>query len=239
MRMRTPLIITVVVVLLGLPKLNAQQIAITDYLAECERKYGSDADLVNGEKYYYPYRQSQGDPFFFSESRSAVILIHNKEFEGQQLRYDVFNQKLILDFKDIYGSTSSLVLRNEWVEAFAFENQKFIRMDDPEGEPGFFQLVAGGHVSCIYEWSKDQLLNLNSGVQSYYFTEPKKESYLVIGGQFYPYRSNKSFLKAFDPERQKTVKQFMKQTKIKVNKAPDSQIRHIVEYCNTLFHEDS
>jgi len=237
--MRRSLTITVLAALLGLPNLFAQQASITDYLAECERKYGSDADLVNGEKYFYPYRQSQGDPFFFSDSHSAVIRIHDKEFAGQQLRYDVFNQKLILDFQDIYGASSSLVMRSEWVESFAFEKQDFIRMKGPEGEPEFFQLVTGGQISCVYKWSKDQLLNLTSGVQSYYFTEPTKESYLVIEGKFYPYRSNRAFLKAFDPELQKSVKQFIKQAKVKVNKAPDSQIRHLVEYCNSLYHEDS
>lgn len=239
MCMRKPLTITVLMALLGLPGLFAQQLSITDYLAECERKYGSDADLVNGEKYYYPYRQSEGDPFFFSEPRTALIRIHEKEFEGQLLRYDVFNQKLILDFKDIYGSNSSLVLRDEWVESFAFDNQNFLRMKGPGGKPRYYQIVAEGYVSCVYAWSKDHLLNLNSGVQSYYFTEPIKDSYLVIDGKFYPYRSNKAFLKAFDPERQKTVKQFIKQARVKLNKASDSQVRHIVEYCNSLFHEDS
>ncbi|MBE9517762.1 MAG: hypothetical protein IMY68_04300 [Bacteroidetes bacterium] len=237
--MRRSLTITVLAALLGLSNLLAQQVSITDYLAECERKYGSDADLVNGEKYFYPYRQSQGDPFFFSDSRSAVIRIHDKEFAGQQLRYDVFNQKLILDFQDIYGASSSLVMRSEWVESFAFEKQDFIRMKGPEGELEFLQLVTGGQISCVYKWSKDQLLNLTSGVQSYYFTEPTKESYLVIEGKFYSYRSNRAFLKAFDPELQKSVKQFIKQAKVKVNKAPDSQIRHLVEYCNSLYHEDS
>jgi len=237
--MRRSFTITVLAALLGLSNLFAQQASITDYLAECERKYGSDADLVNGEKYFYPYRQSQGDPFFFSDSRSAVIRIHDKEFAGQQLRYDVFNQKLILDFQDIYGASSSLVMRSEWVESFAFEKQDFIRMKGPEGELEFLQLVTGGQISCVYKWSKDQLLNLTSGVQSYYFTEPTKESYLVIEGKFYPYRSNRAFLKAFDPELQKSVKQFIKQAKVKVNKAPDSQIRHLVEYCNSLYHEDS
>ncbi len=237
--MRTPLTITLLAALLGLSNLCAQQASITDYLAECERKYGNDADLVNGEKYFYPYRQSQGDPFFFPESRSAVIKVHEKEFAEQQLRYDVFNQKLILDFQDIYGASSSLVMRDEWVEAFSFEKQDFVRMTGPEGAPGYYQLVVGGHVSCVYKWSKEQLLNLTSGVQSFYFTEPTKDSYLVIEGQFYPYRSNKAFLKAFNPERQKQVKLFMKEAKVKVNKAPDSQIRHIVEYCNSLYHEDS
>lgn len=237
--MRRSLTIAVLAALLGLSNLCAQQVSLSDYLAECERKYGNDADLVNGEKYFYPYRQSQGDPFLFSESRSAVILIRDKEFAGQQLRYDIFNQQLILDFQDIYGASSSLVLRNEWVEAFAFEEQDFVRMKGPEGNPEFFQLVSGGDVSCVYKWSKNQQLNLTSGVQSYYFTEPSKEAYLVIKGKFHPYRSNKAFLKAFDSELQKSVKQFMKETKLKVNKAPDMQIRHLVEYCNSLYHEAS
>jgi len=228
-----------ILALLGLSNLHAQQASITDYLAECERKYGSDADLVNGEKYFYPYRQSQGDPFFYPESRDAVIIIHDKEFAGQQLRYDIFNQQLILDFQDIYGANSSLVLRSEWVETFAFEVRNFVRMKGPEGDPEFFQLVSEGDISCVYRWSKNQQLNLTSGVQSYYFTEPSKESYLVIDGKFHSYRSNKAFLKAFGPEIQKSVKQFMKETKVKVNKAPDIQIRHLVEYCNSLYHEAS
>lgn len=239
MRMRHTLTCILLAASLGWSGLYAQQSSLIDYLAEIERKYGSDADLVNGEKYYYPYRQSQGDPFFFPESRAALVQIHDKEFPGQMLRYDIFSQQLILDYQDLYGATNSLVLREEWVKGFAFEKQQFVRMKDPEGQNVYFQLVSGGHLSCVYKWSKGHQLNLSSGEQGYYFTEPTKESFLVIGGQFYPYRSNRSFIKALDPGLQKTVKQFMKEAKLKVNKAPDSQIRHLVEYCNSLYHEDS
>jgi hypothetical protein len=221
------------------PDIQAQEQSITDYLAECERLYGSDANLVNGEKYFYPYTRSEGDPFFFSESRQVVIRVHEKEFAGQPVRYDIFNQQVILDFNDIYGGVTSLVLRNEWVESFRFESHLFKRMTGPEGEPGYYQVVVEGSISCVYTWSKEYLLNLSSGIQSYYFTEPSKESYLVIGNTFYPYRNNRTFLKAFDSEQQKTIKQFMRQSKVKVNKSPDWQMRHLIEYCNSLSHEDS
>lgn len=239
MRMRHTLTCLVLAVFIGLPGLYAQELSISDYLAECERKYGSDADLVNGEKYYYPYRQAEGDPFFFPEPRAAVIQIHDKTFTGQQLRYDVFKQQLILDFQNLYGTTNSLVLRDEWVKAFAFENKEFVRMKGPDAQEGYFQLVSGGQLSCVYKWSKDYLLNLSSGVSGYYFTEAKQESFLVIGGEYYPYRNNRNFLKALDPGIQKTVKSFMKDRRLKVNKAQDAQIRHLVEYCNSLYHEDS
>ena len=82
--------------------------SLTDYLAECELKYGSDADLVNGEKYFYPYSTSDGDPFFIFESGSSKLRIKGKEFEEQSLRYDIYNHLLILDYKDVYGGTTSL-----------------------------------------------------------------------------------------------------------------------------------
>lgn len=225
--------------LVRLSDIQAQQPSITDYLAECERKYGSDANLVNGEKYFYPYTRSDGDPFFFNEPRQAVIRVHEKEFAGQPVRYDVFNQHVILDVKDIYGGITSLVLRNEWVESFSFESQVFKRMMGPEGDASYYQVVVEGPISCVYSWSKDYLMSLNSGVQTYYFTEALKKSYLVIDNTFFPFRNNRSFLKAFNSVQQKTIKQFMRQSKVKVNKSPDWQMRHLIEYCNTLSHEDS
>ncbi len=240
MRMRRTLTsLLLLTALFSLSDLQAQQQSITEYLAECERLYGSDANLVNGEKYFYPYSKSDGDPFFFSEPREVVIRVHGKEFAGQRIRYDIFNQQVVLDVKDIYGGITSLVLRNEWVETFRFESQLFSRMEGPDGKEAYYQVVVEGPVSCVYFWSKDYLLNLNSGVQSYYFTQPLKESFLVIGQVFYPYRSNGSFVKAFERENQKTIKQFMRQSKIKVQKAPDWQMRQLIEYCNSLTDEDA
>jgi len=221
----------------GLSELRAQPQSITDYLAECERKYGSDADLVNGQKYFYPYSKSEGSPFLFNKAKEAVIRVHEKEFGGQLVRFDIYNQQVILDYQDIYGGITSLVLRNEWVESFRYDSQSFQRMKGPFGQEAFYQVVVDGPISCVYYWTKDYLLNLNSGVQSYYFTEPLKDSYLLIDGVFHPYRNNRTFLRAFDSGVQKTIKQFMRQSKIRVNKSPDWQIRHLVEYCNTLSHE--
>ena len=148
-------IYTLTLVLMGLYWLNglqAQHQSITEYLEECERKYGSDANLVNGEKYFYPYGRADGDPFLYSEPRQAVIRVHEKEFPGQMVKYDLYNQLVILDFNDIYGGVSSLVLRNEWVESFRFESNLFRRMEGPEGEEAFFQVVVDGPISIVYSW---------------------------------------------------------------------------------------
>ncbi len=236
--MRNPSTILAAMLLMAQVNLFSQQSSITDYLVQCEIKYGSDADLVNGEKYSYPYSQALGDPFFFPETRTAEITIHEKEFKGQLLRYDIYNQQLILDYENLYGVSASLVLRSQWVESFAFENQKFKKMEGPDGKSGFFQILGEGQIDCIYLWNKKYLLNLTSGEQSYYFTDPDRSSFLRIEGQVHPYKSNGNFIKAFDPGLQKPLKQFLRQAKIKVKTASDAQMRHLLEYCNTLFHEN-
>lgn len=238
MRMRTPSTILAVMLLMVAVNLFPQKPSITDYLTQIERKYGSDADLVNGEKYSYPYSQALGDPFLYPEARTAAITIHEKEFKGQQLRYDIYNQQLILDYENLYGVNASLVLRSEWVEAFAFENQKFEKMEGPDGETGFFQVLGEGQIDCIYLWTKKYLLNLNSGERNYYFSDAKRSSFLRIVGKVHPYKSNGNFIKAFDPALQKPIKQFLRQAKIKVKTASDAQMRHLLEYCNTLSHEN-
>lgn len=229
----------ILMVLLGIAGGRAYGQSLSDYLAECERKYGSDADLVNGEKYFYPYSSSDGDPFFFSGSESSKIRINGKEFEGQSLRYDIYNHLLVLDYEDVYGGTTSLVLRNEWVESFSFGSSQFKGVTGPEGELNFFQVIMDSRISCLYRWSKEYQLNLNSGVQNYYFTEPQKEAFLFIADEFYPYKSTRSFLKAFNEKQQKAIKLFIRQAKIKVKNSTDSQMRHLIEYCNSLPHEDS
>jgi len=240
MRMRTITTAALVLMsLIGSMDIIAQQQSITEYLQECERKYGSDANLVNGEKYFYPYGRAEGDPFLFREPMEAVIRIYEKEFPGQLIKYDIFNQQVILNVNDIYGGVTSLVLRNEWVQSFSMDSKLFRRMKGPEGNDAYFQVVVDGPISCVYSWKKDYLLNPNSGVQNYYFTEPTKESYLVIENEFHPYRNNRTFLKAFDSEKQKSIKQYMRESKIRVNKSPEWQMRQLISFCNSLSHEDS
>jgi len=239
MKIETIILSIGILALPGLSDLYAQPGTIVEYLADCERKYGNDADLVNGEKYFYPYKQSQGDPFFLSEPRPSDITIEAKEFTGQLLRYDLFNQQLVLDYTNRYGATSSIVLRNEWIESFSLEACFFKKMKGPDGETGYFQVVFDGAVDCVYLWRKEYLLNLTSGVREYYFTDPAKDSFLVIGKEFHSYRANSSFLKIFDSEHQKAIKQFLRQSKIKVKKASDAQMHHLLEYCNSLSYENS
>lgn len=216
-----------------------QEASLVNYLAECERKFGSDADLVNGEKYFYPYSQTDGDPYLGTAGQAADIHIRGKEFLSQDIKYDILNQYLILSYPDLYGATTSIILRNEWVESFSIGSRTFTRIEGPEGNKEFFQEIYRGKVSCYYKWSKEYQLNLSSGVQSYFFTDPKKESFIVVDKKFQQFRNNRSFIKVFSGDQQKAVKNHLRQTRLRVKGSSDHQMFNLVEFCSSLLNETS
>ena len=54
MKLKTHILFIVALQLASLMLLTGQDNPMLDYLAEVSGKYGRDADLVNGEKYFYP-----------------------------------------------------------------------------------------------------------------------------------------------------------------------------------------
>lgn len=208
-----------------------------EILAGYEEKYGNDPCLVNGEKYYYPYSRSEGDPFLEPSPKQATLHISGEVFEGQTIRYDIYNQYLVLEYVDAYGATSSLVLRDELVEAFSYEGRLFKKMKGPEGKERFFQVVFEGPVSCYFLWGKEYRLDLRSGTRNYYFTEPERKAYLVMDHRFHSYRNNRSFSRIFGKEYRKLIRQYMRQHQIRIREATGRQMFPLMEYCNSLINE--
>jgi hypothetical protein len=207
------------------------------YLAEVSTRYGSDADLVNGEKYYYPYGRAEGSPFLYPDQTIGLLRIKGRDFPNQMVKYDIYNQQLVLEYTDSYGSQNNLVLRIEWVDHVDFGRALFKKMKGPEGGDTYLQRIYEGSLSCYYQWTKEYQLSLNSGTQNYYFTDPIRTSYLVRDGVFTEYRNNRTFLKAFEKARRKEIKQHLSENKLKVNRASDLQMAALIEYCETLENE--
>jgi hypothetical protein len=202
-----------------------------------EEKYGNDPRLVNGEKYYYPYSLSEGDPFLEPSPRKADIRISGEVFEDQTVRYDIYNQYLVLEYEDVYGAVSSLVLQDEWVEAFSYNGRYFKKMKGPEGKERFFQVVYEGPLSCYYRWQKEHKLDLTSGSQTYYFTDPARKAYVLMDGSFHQFRNNRTFRRIFGRDFRKEIRQYMRQHQIRIRAASAHTMEALMEYCNSLIHE--
>jgi len=231
-------ILSMLLLLLGvLIPVQAQEGNLLEYLIKVQGKYGSDADLVNGEKYFYPYSRAEGDPFFYPGQRRALLRIKERAFPEQKIRFDIYNQQLVLEFPDLNGSANYLVLRIEWVESVDFGTELIKKMKGPEGEDVYLQVIYEGQLSCYYQWNKLYQLNLSSGKQSYYFTERERTSYLLKEGAFISYRNNRSFLKAFAKEQSKEIKQHLRTHRLKVRRVSDAQMAEFMKFCDSITNE--
>lgn len=200
---------------------------------DAEKKYGPLADLVNGVKYYYPYWADTGDPFFRAEeSKGVPIQINGKLFEKQDIRYDIYNHLIVLDYIDMSGAAASIVLRNEWVDYFYIGKSLFREYPNEDGKVSFGQVIYEGDVSCIYFWHKKYDPDMQNGRKNYKFSKPYRNASIIKEGGTRRYKGKGSFLKCFPKNQQAEIKAYLKGQRIKFKKAGDSDMKRLLQFIN-------
>jgi hypothetical protein len=222
-----------------------------ELMKEAEQKYGLNPELINGEKYHYHFFTASGDPYFeFSQNRiSAVenngkvyddaaqdalasIVIKGKQYSEQHVRYDIYQQLVILDYMDQHGAPASVVLRNNWVEQFEIEGQTFKKFKDQHGKVRFGQVVFEGTVSCVFFWRKEYSPELQNGQKTYSFSEPIREAVLITDGLSCHFRNRRGFLNCFLTEERAQVKAYIKEEHINIRKAGPDAMRRLMKSIN-------
>ena len=212
---------------------------VKQILEQAETTYRVSTDLLNGEKYYYPYRSATGTPFFeVPGNPQASVLISGRRYEGQQIRYDMFNQIMVLDYLDLAGARGSLILKNEWIDEVAINGFRFRVFTDKEGKERFGQVIGEGEFSCVYFWEKQYLPDMHNGEQHYFFTDPTRKSFLRYGEKQCLYKGNKSLVKCFPENLRPEVKEYLRANHIRVKKATDRQIEGILAMVNRQTEND-
>jgi hypothetical protein len=221
-----------------IPSLQSQDPSEQSYLdvkENAEERYGPIAELVNGEKYNFTYRASGGDPFFETDvSDKAVVQINGRIYTDQNVRYDIYNQLMVLEFASGSGATESVVLKNEWLDYVLIGDRLFRQFPEDDGSPRFAQVINEGRYSCIYFWEKRYLPNLDAGGKSYYFSEPIRRSYVVEAGIVTPFNSKRSFLKCFPKQNKPAIKQKIKEQRIRFRKAGDKEMALLMKFINQI-----
>jgi hypothetical protein len=202
---------------------------------EAEQKYEPSADLLNGVKYHYPYRSANGTPFLeIPGDPVASVRIRGREYENQRVRYDMYNQIMVLDYLDGTGARGSLVLKNEWLEQVVIGETLFRLFKDDNGTERFGQVIGEGEFSCIYFWEKQYLPDLHNGEQHYFFGEPSRRSFLRYQESINPYKGNRSLIRCFPDQIQPAVKGYLKEERIRVKKATDREMQLLLDHIHQL-----
>ena len=200
---------------------------------DAEKKYGPVSALVNGVKYYNPYWADIGDPFFKVEEGIGVsIQIKGRLFEKQNIRYDIYNQLIVLDYTEISGASASIVLRDEWVDQFYIGGRLFKEYPDWDGLVRFGQVIHEGEISCIYFWQKKFDPDMKNGRKNYKFSDPICNASIIRDGETRKYKSKGSFLKCFPKNQRTAIKEYLKGQRLKLKKANDREMKRLLEFIN-------
>jgi hypothetical protein len=202
---------------------------------QAEHIYETSRDILNGEKYNYPYRSAVGTPFFeIPGDPLASIWYRGKVYENQHIRYDLYNQIMVLDYTDVAGARGSLVLKHEWIGQVVIGGFLFRPFKDEEGSDRFGQVIGSGNYTIVHFWEKQYLPDMHGGEGHYLFPDPVRSSYLVLQGVFRPYRGNGSLIKCFPPELRSEVRGYLKKQRTRVKHASDQDLEALLVFVNQL-----
>lgn len=189
---------------------------------------------MNGLRYINIYPSAEGHPFL-DEDRfyQGNVVINKQLYRDVEIKYDICNQEIILQYQYFSGGTDKIILVKEFIDEFVMNGRLFRKYTFPENVPSFYQVVSKGNIYCLNYWKKDLLKG--SSVQNFYKYSPElKFSYLVIDNKLRSFKGRSSFVKLFPPEYQKDIMQFLKSNKIGIRDADEITIRQLMTHCNEL-----
>jgi len=200
-----------------------------------------DPVIQNGVYYSYPYYNANGHPFLGQkEFASGSVIFRGKLYEDLSINYDLFNQQVILS-REYDGVLQMNLLASQFLSGFYLKGKQFILADFQTGAPEYYQVVAeAGTISCYYSWYKERREIHDSGNRSIYsFSEQKNKRYLLLEGQLYRYKNNKSFTKIFPDASRAMIKAYLQEYQLMVMEASDLTMESLIEYCDRIVIQDS
>jgi hypothetical protein len=202
---------------------------------QADKVYGLDPLLYNGKKYTYFLPPGTGGNQYFlsSDFITGEVTIRGKSFTGILLNYDIYNQRLLLQYNDESGAVNILEISEAWLERFHLGPSEFIFLTN-EGDSRIYQVLGDGPFYILYHWRKDLRLTNSTGASNYSFSPPQKNRHVLIGGILYPLRSEGGFVGLFKPEHKMEIKSYMHTNKINLKNSSDREMTELINYIGNL-----
>jgi hypothetical protein len=200
-----------------------------------DRSYGSDYNLLNGKYYQMPYINAIGHPFFNSDQfRKGSLLVNGVYYDVVMIRYDLYNQSVVLMHIDYSGRMVQLELSTEFIDEFTLDGKLFRKMSFPETGIRFFQVVYTGEISCYLTWKKNLVFMSTSVTNPYTFTSQSRKVYLYVSGQLRFIKSVSSLIEIFGSQYKKEIRRYKRRHGINLRNVSDESLRQLIEYCINL-----
>ena len=201
-----------------------------------DQAYGYDPLLYNGLVYYfYSTPGTGGTQYLFDDfDPQGSITVRGVTYTNQALNLDIFNQKLILKYKNTVGSSNLIEISFAWLESFEIKGRHFELVATADTTKEIYQVIGEGPSKVLYYQSKKLLIQSFIESTSHAYSQVQKVMYVFNGHEKIRYKNNRSFVNAFSPAQHDMIRKFIRKHNLTVQKAKDPEMTELINYCNTL-----
>jgi hypothetical protein len=200
-----------------------------------DRTFGSDQGLVNGIQFSNQYIRIEGNPYFLDgRFRIGSVLIGDQFYEYVMLRYNLYTQKLEIEYLAPEDHMNQLISVPEQIPAFYLEGFVFRRMQIGEEAPAYYMVLSSEKTNCYLGWSVDAV---GGGNTQRRFGQLERKYWIQQGDHWTVFHDRKSYLRAFPPERKKEFKDLLKSQKFYFNQAGTLEVLTLVDATLQLLEE--
>jgi hypothetical protein len=191
-----------------------------------DRTFGSDQGLVNGIQFSNQYIRIEGNPYFMEgRYRIGSVLIGDQFYEYVRLRYNLYTQKVEIEYLAPEGHMNQLITVPEQMPAFYLEGYEFRRLQIGEDESAYYMVLSSERTSSYIGWNIDAIGGGNSQRR---FSPPSRKYWIQEGEHWTTFHDRKSYLQAFPPERKKEFKDLLKWKRFYFNQASTNEVVDLI-----------
>lgn len=189
--------------------------------------------LFNGELYSKTYRTEDNNHNFLigNEYVTGEIEFNNQKYYDISLKYDIYNDELIVKLENSFGRDSYVQLNKIFIKTFSVYNKNFKSLNAVTENitvSGFYEISHSGSIVSLYtkhykfkeEYIIEKLL--------YDKFSKKDKNILFFNDSYYEVNSKKDLKKIF-PEQKKQINTFYKKNKSLKKSDNNAFIRAIVQ----------
>lgn len=202
-----------------------------------QETYGTDPVLINGKKFEDIYRNDLGHPYLMTdEFLPGSITVHHVKSDNIKLRYNIFDQSLVVSYSSTDNSDILIIPPNEFVAGFSFNGLNFNKYWLSPDKMEFCQdIYVSEELTLAYRWSKKRYDSYhNTSFKAYKYSQDMQELYVILNGTAYPVNSNKSFIRIFEEKYQKDISDYLKTRKINIKKCESTEMSELGLFCENL-----
>lgn len=215
------------------------QLTESEYYA-FDSKYGKSTELYKGIKYALLHKVDFGNPFFYAETfLPGKLTYKGNVYKDVELNYDLFEQKLLLKYQNLYGAINHLVLLSMYVDSFSIGQTVFVKNIYPELSVPFIRLCGNENgIQCLFTYEKDYGFNSRAGESGFGYSKLLMKKYLLVNGKPCRIKGKTQFIKQLpDNKIKERCRTYLKMMKWNFRKMDDSQLSSLCNYLNASRNE--